>query len=184
MNIDMQESENTTITNSFHVVIRSAGERTTDLCYRLLTGIFPKSQVEIIEESPFSAAILKTFELGIASNKKWTICIDADVLVERKGLLELMKVAKNVSEDTWYVQGLTIDKFIPIIRSADNGIYRNSIVSEAIDFIPEDGTSLRPETTTMQAMISRSHKMYRSNIIVGQHDYEQSYIDILWLVMR
>lgn len=165
------------IDNTFWIV-RSAGERTTESCVALIREFVPPEQVRVIQERPFAAAIRKTYELGAASGRKWTVCIDADVFIHREGFRQLVGIAERVPGWIWYVQGLTIDKFIPIIRSAGTGIYRNARVLEAIEGIPPDGSSLRPETTTMQAMIARGHLMYRTPIVVGMHDFEQSYHDI------
>ena len=159
-------------------VIRSAGERTTEACRALVEEFVPSDQVRVIQEVPFSKAIKKTFQIGAESGKKWTVCLDADVLVYREGIRELLEATESVDSHIWSVQGLTIDKFIPIIRTAGNGIYRNSMVQEAMQYIPEEGTSLRPETTMMDAMIAAGHLKYRTNIVVGIHDFEQYFSDI------
>ena len=159
-------------------VIRSAGERTTAACEYLIRQFAPSEQVVVMHERPFSAALHRGFELGAASGLKWMVCIDADVLVHAPGIIELLTVAESVDENTFYVQGLTIDKLIPIKRPPGNGIYRNALADKARQFIPEDGTSLRPETTTMEGMIAAGYRMYRTNIVVGLHDFEQSYADI------
>jgi hypothetical protein len=159
-------------------IIRSVDERTSAVCENLIKQFVPHNGVKVINEQPFSAAIKKMFELGVASGKKWTVCVDADVLVYKKGFLKLIDVAESVSDDIYYVQGLTIDKFLPIIRSAGSGIYRNKWVKDAIQFIPEEGTSVRPETTTMKGMTALGHKCYRTDIVVGLHDFEQWYEDI------
>ena len=159
-------------------IVRSAGERTTAACAALIRRFVPAERVRIIEERPFSAAISRTYELGAASGATWTCCIDADVFIHAPGWRRLLAEARRVPPRVWYVQGLTIDKFIPIIRTAGTGIYRNSAVLEARAGIPPDGTSLRPETDTMQAMLARGWRMYRTPIVVGMHDFEQHYRDI------
>jgi len=161
-----------------HWIIRAAGERTKDVCSEIIREFVPADSQEIIEERPFAEAIRKTFERGYLSGKKWTVCIDADVFVSQEGFRQLHAIAETLPPRVWYVQGLTIDKFIPIIRTAGTGIYRNKYVREALKYIPGDGTSLRPETTTMQGMLADRYLMYRTPIVVGLHDLEQSYIDI------
>lgn len=165
-------------TNNALWVIRSVEERTTDLCEQLVRQIAPPDQVVVIHERPFSAALHKGFELGATSELKWTVCIDADVLIHAEGIVKLLEVAETVDERIFYVQGLTLDKLIPIKRPPGNGIYRNALMRKAKQFVPQEGTSLRPETTTMRGMIASGHLMYRTNMVVGLHDFEQSYEDI------
>ena len=159
-------------------LVRSADERTTEVCERLIRTIAPPEKVVVIRERPFSAALHRGFVLGAASGLKWMVCIDADVLIYPPAMLRLLEVAESVEDHIFYVQGLTIDKLIPIKRPPGNGIYRNALVSKAQQFIPADGTSLRPETTVMESMIAAGHLMYRTNMVVGLHDFEQSYADI------
>lgn len=159
-------------------VIRSVNERTTATCEHLIRQVAPPDQVVVMNEQPFSAALRRGFDLGADSGLTWMVCIDADVLVDIEGLQQLLAVAKSVDERIFYVQGLTIDKLIPIRRPPGNGIYRNALARKARRFVPEDGTSLRPETTMMEAMIAAGHLMYRTNLVVGLHDFEQSYEDI------
>ena len=166
-----------TIANTLWV-IRSVDERTTAACEQLIHQIAPPDQVVVMNEQPFSAALRRGFDLGAASGLKWMVCIDADVLVDADGLRQLLSVAETVDERIFYVQGLTVDKLIPIKRPPGNGIYRNALAAQARRFVPEDGTSLRPETTTMEKMIAAGHLMYRTNVVVGLHDFEQSYADI------
>ncbi|MGB7396138.1 MAG: hypothetical protein WA913_17280 [Pricia sp.] len=159
-------------------LIRSAGERTAQHCLHLVQDIAPEHEVHFIEEEPFNQALVKGFGIAEASSAKWMVCIDADVLLYRKGILELLEVARRAEEDVCYVQGLTIDRFIPIIRSAGNGIYRTSVASQAKSLVPRGDSSNRPETTTMQGLLAAGYKMYRTNIVVGIHDYGQYYRDI------
>ena len=166
-----------TIANTLWV-IRSVDERTTAVCEHLIRQVAPPDQVVVMHEQPFSAALRKGFDLGAASGLKWMVCIDADVLIDAEGIRQLLAVAETVDERIFYVQGLTVDKLIPIKRPPGNGIYRNALARKARRFVPEDGTSLRPETTTMEGMIAAGHLMYRTNIVVGLHDFEQSYEDI------
>lgn len=159
-------------------IVRSAGERTTHSCAALIGRIVPPERIRIIEERPFAAAIRKTFELAADSGCTWTACIDADVYIHERGWERLFEIARSVKPKVWYVQGLTVDKYIPIIRTAGTGIYRSSITPLALSGIPADGSSLRPETTTMQRMIQRGYLMYRTPVVVGMHDFGQHYHDI------
>ena len=100
------------------IIIRSSGERTVDNCKFLIEQQVPGNNVIIIEETPFSAALKKCFEVGIERGLKWTLCIDADVLVQDGIIAKLLKYAKTAGENIFEIQGLVIDKFFPIKRPA------------------------------------------------------------------
>ena len=160
-------------------IIRSAGERTTEACISLIRQFIPADRVSVVSERPFSAALRKTFAVGAGCGYKWAVCIDADVFVHADGFRQLLAVAEAAPRHVWYVQGLTVDRFIPIYRTAGTGIYRSARMHEAIDHVPPDGTCLRPETVTMKQMIVRHRNMYRTPIVVGMHDFEQAHHDIV-----
>ncbi|WP_420457973.1 hypothetical protein [Neolewinella sp.] len=159
-------------------VVRSAGERTVAACTELIRSFVPAHRVVQVEERPFAKAIDKTFRLAAASGCEWTFCIDADVFVHAEGMRQLYEIAAKVPDNVWFVQGLTVDKFIPIIRTAGTGIYRSKVAGMATIGIPEDGTALRPEDVTRRSMLTRGYQMYRTPIVVGLHDFEQYYHDI------
>jgi len=164
--------------NRFIWVIRSAGERTKDACIRLIMEFAKKEDIFVVEKSPFSNALKECFEIAENSNADWMICIDADTLIYKEGILKLMEVALKADEEICYVQGLTIDKFIPIYRSPGNGIYRNSLAKEYQTALINAKESIRPETAVMQEVLKLDYKMLRTKIVVGIHDYHQWYRDI------
>ena len=169
--------KNDSINNTLWVV-RSAGERTTELCEQLIRQFAPAENVRVIHERPFGAAVRKGFELGAASGLKWTCCIDADVLLLEKEMKKQWRIAETLGDDVFCVQGLVYGKFLPIKRPAGNHLYRNALVEQAIPLIPSDGHALRPESVTTQAMKEQGCLTYQTNVVLGLHDYEQHYLDI------
>lgn len=159
-------------------VIRSAGERTTDICEHLVRQFAPAERVQVIYERPFNAAVRRGFELGRASGLKWTCCIDADVLLLEQEITEQLRRAETLAENVFCVQGLVYGKFLPIRRPAGNHLYRNALAAQALPLIPPDGDALRPESVTTQAMKDRGYFTYQTDVVVGLHDYEQYYQDI------
>ena len=87
--------------NNVTVIIRSAGERTVEYCKYLLSRQATEENIVIIEETPFSAAIKKSFQIGIDRGYKWTLCIDADVLVKDGIVHKMMEYTKTVDENFW-----------------------------------------------------------------------------------
>jgi hypothetical protein len=166
------------MTNNLTVIIRSSGERTLSYCKKLLEFQVPEENIIVIEEAPFSAALRKTLQVGIDKEKEWTLCIDADVLVKADVLPCLMESAENADDNIFEIQGLVLDKFFPILRPAGNHLYRTAFMDKAIKLIPEEGTSLRPESDMLNEMSANGYPWQQIDLIVGLHDFKQYYGDI------
>jgi hypothetical protein len=160
------------------VVVRSAGERTASASAALLRHIFPERNVTILESAPFSKAIMDAWEVGRQQKKNWVLCIDADVLVTRDGVLGLLEKASNVAENVFEIQGLVLDKFIPVLRPAGNHLYRTAFTERAVAMIPVEGTSLRPESDMLNKMAAIGNSWIQCETVVGLHDFEQFHSDI------
>lgn len=166
------------LADSVTVVVRSVGERTTRACLTRLNQIFGNRNIFHISERPFSKAVKETFRIGIAQNRKWTLVIDADVLVRTDFPREIVAYANRLPPEVFLVQGLVLDKLLNVFCPAGNHLYRTKFLRHALHMIPEEGTTLRPEYTTVQYMIKAGTSFVQTNYIAGLHDYEQEYVDI------
>jgi len=164
--------------NNVTVIIRSVGERTETLCRQLLADQVQESDIFIINERPFTKAIAKTYEIGIENQRKWTLCIDADVLIKEDAVNELLQKASEADENVFEIQGNVLDKFFGGPRAAGNHLYRTSLLKKAIDAIPLPNVSLRPESFTIKQMAAKGYPWVEIDLVVGLHDYEQYYKDI------
>lgn len=161
------------------IIIRSARERTESLCYKLITeqGI-PENQVFIVREVPFSKAMKRSFEIGIEENRKWTYCIDADVLLRTNSIKIMTEFAEKEDSNVCEIQGFVMDKFFGGPRQAGNHLYRTSLLDKVIERIPDEGTDIRPERYTLNEMRKSGYPWKKAFYIVGIHDYEQYHFDI------
>ncbi len=66
------------------VVIRAAGERTAASCRHLIARHVAGRNIVTVRERPFEAALAKGLRAGLEGNLRWTLCLDADVLVEKR----------------------------------------------------------------------------------------------------
>jgi hypothetical protein len=134
--------------------------------------------IQLISEKPFSRALAKGFEQAINLGAKWTIIVDADVLISPMYLSSAAEVLRTSPESLFVLQGLVYDKFFGILRPAGNHIYRTSLLLDAMREIPQEGQSLRPESDTINAMVCKGFAFWQKPILVGIHDFGQYYRDI------
>ncbi len=160
------------------LVVRSVGERTTATAVHLLSQCLPGKNIDIISAVPFSAALRQSFESGIKSNKEWTFIIDADVLLTPTFLAEQLARAAQAPANVFCLQGLVFDKFFHVFRPAGNRLFRTELLRTALSAIPGEGTTLRPESTTVKSMAQKGFQFMQTPYIVGLHDFEQHYLDI------
>ncbi|EGJ51988.1 glycosyltransferase family 4 protein [Desulfocurvibacter africanus] len=160
-------------------IIRTAGERTTQACRELLAHILPSECIHVVQARPFSQAIRKSFELALTEDRKWTFVLDADVLLRTEGLVELVDFAERQQANTFVVQGLVYDKFFGILRPAGIHLYRTKHLARGLTRIPAEGSTLRPESAMIDAMVRDGYLFWQTDAICGLHDFEQDYASIM-----
>jgi hypothetical protein len=159
-------------------VIRSAGERTKELCYQILCAQMPPPNIIIINEQPFTKALQRSFEIGIELGRQWTLCIDADMLLRQNGVKTLLGWAEGANGMTFQVQGNLLDKMLCGPRKAGPRLYRSSLLRPALKCISLDGMSVRPEAFVADQMTSLGYPSIHNNLTIGLHDFEQYYRDV------
>ena len=160
------------------IILRECGERTADAAYHLLSQIVAPEALHRVNTAPFSRCLAESFKLGIVQGREWTLCIDADVLVTAVGIYELQATAELLPAHVFEIQGMIQDRFFGICRPAGNHLYRTSYLGQAMKFIPVEGTSLRPESSTINRMSELGFVDVQLPTITGIHDFEQNYHDI------
>jgi hypothetical protein len=155
-------------------IVRAAGERTQSLCAVLLEQQV-SGPVITIEEAPFSRAVIRTFELGLKAGRKWTIAVDADVLVRPVAIREIAAVAEAADETVFEVQGRIFDRLFQGPRSGGLHLYRTSMLEAALEFANREEAVHRPEFHVIQAMEARGFPQLTFDTVLGLHDFEQSY---------
>lgn len=164
---------------NYIVVIRSSNESTIKSCQELINyGIGQNVEVITIQCRPFEVAIRESFNIGIKSNKKWLVTIDADVLIRPEAISELINIGESLAENVFQFEGMLFDGLLLRYRQGGIKVYRVSLLKLALQFIPETGQELRPETYTQDQMSKIGYIRLRVNKIVGIHDFLQHPIDI------
>ena len=160
------------------VVVRSVGERTTGACLNLLSTLVPSEQIILVREVPFSRAMRRGFEAALELGRKWTLVVDADTLVLPGFAQEITLFAQRQQANAFVVQGVVFDKFFNLLRPAGNHLYRTRHLQKALECIPEEGCTLRPETHMIGEMVRRGYLFIQKPFLAGLHDFEQQYLDI------
>lgn len=162
-----------------HVVLRSVGERTARVARRLaLAQLTSDADLTLVNEAPFEAALRATYLAGLRAGKKWTMTLDADVLLLPSAIVTLLAEAEAMPSHYFQTQGRVLDKITGTYRSAGPRVYRTELLRRAIEKIPEAGAELRPEFSVVDRLAKAGHPFRRVGAVAGLHDYEQSYGDL------
>lgn len=161
------------------IIIRSTGERTEALCRELIRdqGV-AGDQIFIIRESPFSQALVRSYTIGLAEKRRWTFCVDADLLLRPNCVQQMVALAEQQDGRVCEVQGYILDKFFGGPRSGGVHLYRTVHLDKALKLIPEEGVDIRPEHHTLEAMKNDGYPWVSIKYLCGLHDFEQYYKDI------
>ena len=166
------------VKEDFTVIVRSSEERTTNLCKDLLEKYFEKSSVFLVKEKPFTESIKESFRVGIEKGRKWTFCVDADVLIDPTNLDNAVMKLAGLHPKAFVMQALVMDKFFGVYRPAGNHFYRTSLLPEALRYIDQYEESLRPESDLINHMMRLGLPWVQIENVLGTHDFEQYYKDI------
>ncbi len=159
-------------------IIRAVGERTINTCANLLESQIDTGQIVTVGNTPFPETLAASFRAGIAGGKKWTLCIDADVLPFPGSISALVQEAEAMDESVLEVQALVFDRFFGGWRPAGVHLYRTCHLPIALELLKDLQDEIRPETSLLEKMAEIGYTWRQSAIEFGLHDFEQSPQDI------
>jgi len=167
------------IINDVHLVIRTSGERTTAVSRRLaIAAGLVEEDVTTVSEVPFEVALRICYEAAIRAARKWTMTLDADVLLMPSAISELLGFAEQMPPHFFHLEGKVFDKITGIYRQAGHRIYRTELLPLALAEIPDPGAQIRPEYHTITRMVGLGYPSRLVASPVGLHDFEQYYVDL------
>ena len=88
------------------IVVRTVGERSEELRRRFAVTQVGDDAVTVINERPFSEAVRVTFMRGIEAGRRWTLALDADILLHSRAIQRLLELASKAREDVFVVHKL------------------------------------------------------------------------------
>ncbi len=160
------------------VVIRSAQERTLASCKDIVQEQVPFENIVTIQEVPFRKAVEKNFQLGYESGLKWTLALDADILLASDAVKKMADKFESLPDSFFNYQGFISDKLFGRPRTGGPHLYRSSLLSRALAHLTNDPSEPRPESATYKQMAQDGFHYYHDIAIYGVHDFEQHYSDI------
>lgn len=168
----------TTSCNEIVVVIRCAGERTEEACQRLVREQVEAGLVATVSERPFARALEKSIEIALECGSRWSLFLDADVLLRREAIPMMMAELEACSQRFYMMNFLVMDR--GFCGPAYDGVhaFRTELFSQAVGFMPLAWSDQRPETRLCKEMGQRGYPTILSKTLVGLHDYEQYYRDL------
>jgi hypothetical protein len=164
------------------VIIRSCDERTLDTCREALRGQINPGAVTEIREQPFSKAVLSTMRLGAASGSRFVVALDADVLLTRTALRDLLDLCESAPPESFKINGVVLCRFMDGFCFRGVHAYRGSLLPRALMHAElafgadraSTAPTLRPETSIAECMEREGHGFHVQPRILGVHDFEQS----------
>lgn len=168
--------------DSLGIVLRTSGERTTDLIVSQVKRLFPDSKFAIVNEKPFFKAIIKTYETAIEQNTKFTLAIDADLILAENSPQIIFRAINNfdLSKDLRQ-HFLVYDKFIGE-RDAGSHLYNTQLLPEVHKHFLREGKEdiFRPESSNVREFAEANN--YNTEAIIqehlGYHAFRQYYKNI------
>ncbi len=174
----MDELAKNDLNKNVTVIIRSIGERTEKICYELAKQQISEKNIFIVGRVPFSKTLKEVFTLGLKENRKWTLCLDADVLIRSGFIQEIIGYAETCDDNVFEINAVSIDKYIISPRAVGQRLYRTNSFEQALNFIEESKNKIRPETFIVDQIRKKGLIQKHVSILAGIHDFEQAYEDI------
>ena len=129
------------------IVIRSVGEKTEQALLNDLLSLsyVEKEDVALVKEQPFSESVKKTFQLGIGSEKKVLVVLDADLIIIKPNFTYFIDMVCR-SHFLVGAQGFCHDFFWKGPRRGGVHCYNIETIRSHIDDLDFDPLQARPET--------------------------------------
>jgi len=164
-------------------ILRAAAERTEGASATQLRSLVasmggnPQIQVGIVTERPFSAAVRRTFQLGLELGRPWIVALDADVLLLSDAIERLGNFCACADGAVFAITPLVHCKFFGGFCYKGVHCYPRRYLERALALIGPSNSAadLRPENAVIRAMDAKGFKPFAPPMVVGVHDHEQSY---------
>ena len=163
------------------VVIRTSGERTESVCRKLLEEQVPTDCITLVQEAPFFRSLQRTLEIARSAGRKWTLVVDADLLIRHNAIVDLLGFAESMERNVLFLSGWCMDKLLCCCRPAGLHLYRTEFVDDRLlGILSTVETSLRPEHDLIELAEKRLGRLaaVMPPDPLCLHDHEQFFADV------
>lgn len=165
--------------DDFFICVRTIGERTEKCLLERIKEEFPSASMGIASAFPSSKTLEKAFRMAMESGKKWTINLDADLLLMPGALQKMFNSLNELQEQVFAVRFLIADPLLGTIRFAGNQSYRIEYIPLALPFVIKAQDKLRPDRYVIEQMEAKGFLFAdEKRDVIALHDAEQYYRDI------
>ncbi len=159
----------------FYIVIRSANERSLPLCLKSVRSL--GVDFEVININPFWKAVIKTFKIGIKRGRRFTVGLDADIVLYKNAIDTFIRVITKTPRYWKYDFGLK-DRFYPN-KIWGVHVYETRALPIALENLPKNIQIIsKPERRFCFELRKKEYNDINVPDIVGEHGYNQYYRDI------
>jgi hypothetical protein len=162
------------------IVVRSVGERTESACLRAVESQVDNARaVRVVRHKPFAQAHMESLRLAIESNAKWSLFLDADILLRAGAIANMIREAEQVSAAFYMLEFRVLDKGFGGPAYAGVHLYTTRFLAAAYAYKELASDAQRPETRLCQEMARRAGIPSLLSVqLLGLHGYEQYYRDL------
>jgi len=160
------------------IIVRSANERTRDLCVKLIREQTCNASVHLVTLVPFKRALEHCYRIAVSDKNKWLITVDADMLLLPDAIETLAKHAEEMPKNYFQLQGRIADKITGKIRKAGPRIYRVKFLDKALELSERAQNRIRPEASIVMKMGELGYTSRYIPNVTCFHDFEQYYKDL------
>lgn len=165
--------------DDFFICVRTIGERTEKCLIDRIKDEFPSIQLAVASDYPSSKTLEKAFHLALESGKRWSIQLDADLLLMPAALQKMFNALRELHQNVFAVRFLIADPLLGTVRFAGNQTYRIDYIPYALPFAKKSHEKLRPDRHVIEKMEAQGYLFADvKQEVIGVHDIEQFYRDI------
>jgi hypothetical protein len=144
----------------------------------LLQQQVSEDQIFEVQEVPLTMALKACYEVGIKDDREYLLILDGDVLPVRAMLDKMLKIFSELDERVFGLQCNVLDKMTQTYRPAGVHMHRTSMLKKAMELIPENLNTVRPESITIDNMEQAGYPTLFIDDALALHDFEQYYRDL------
>ena len=171
--------------NKISIVVRSSGENTS----RTLIKILEKNKNEndslvvLSDHEPFHEKLYKSLFTALKLSNKFSIIIDADILVRDGFLKKIKNLTKSLPVNNSGFGVKVFDYFYNRPRYRGIHVYRTSSIEDILSYFPIKKGLLRPEKYVKDKLKMENELEWNNNFspyVGGVHDFYQYNKDIVY----